>query len=136
MKRTPRSRDRTNYEVGYGRPPRAHQFKKGQRSANPSGRPRGSRNPNLSQVLLEPLSIKVQGRTRKVPFLEAWAQVVKDKAIKGDIKAGQMLLLLAKQLNMLNAPDFPEDEQIIFTLDIGKPPAWLNERKSDTKEGQ
>jgi hypothetical protein len=61
---------------------------------------------------------------------------VKDKAIKGDIKAGQMLLLLAKQLNMLNAPDFPEDEQIIFTLDIGKPPAWLNERKSDTKEGQ
>lgn len=31
-----------NYDVGYCKPPKAHQFKEGQPSANPKGRPKGS----------------------------------------------------------------------------------------------
>lgn len=110
-----------NYEVGYKRPPRGSQFKKGQPSPNPTGRPRGSRNPNLTKVLLEPVRIKLQGQTRKVPYLEAWLQVVKEKALKGDLKASQILILLAKQLNMLKIEEPLDDEDLEFTVSIARP---------------
>lgn len=130
MKHSKREKQRGDYEVGYGRPPHQHQFKKGQRSANPTGRPRRTRSPNLVEVLLEPVSIKIQGRTRKVPYLEAYAQVMKDKAIKGDIKAGQMLLLLAKQLKLLDVPDIPDNYE--FTLKLGgERPPHIRPPKSD-----
>ena len=35
------SNDNDDYEVGYGRPPKSGQFKKGQ-SGNPKGRPRNA----------------------------------------------------------------------------------------------
>jgi hypothetical protein len=36
----------SNYEIGYGKPPKHTQFKKG-RSGNPNGRSRGLRGPSL-----------------------------------------------------------------------------------------
>ncbi len=53
---------------------------------------------------------------RKVPYLEAFAQVMKDKAIKGEPKAGQMLLLLAKQLGLLDARDNIAGQTFTFQL--------------------
>ena len=59
-----------DYAVGYKRPPRKHQFKTGQPSANPKGRPRGSgkQTVNLHKILMEPVSITK--RTRD-PFTSA-----------------------------------------------------------------
>src|SRR3984893_6198924 len=51
-----------DYEVGYGRPPREHQFKKGEPSRNPKGRPRGARPaPDFVAALLQPVTIRMQG---------------------------------------------------------------------------
>jgi hypothetical protein len=36
-----------DYQVGYRRPPKAHQFQKGAPSANPAGRPKKARTPDI-----------------------------------------------------------------------------------------
>ena len=91
-----------DYQVGYGRPPRDHQFKKGEPSRNPKGRPRGARPaPDLVAALLQPVTIRMQGKERKVSFPEAMIQVTKDKALKGDQRAAQTLINLMRELDIL-----------------------------------
>jgi hypothetical protein len=121
-------------QIGYGHPPRQHQFKKGQPSPYPKGRPRGSRAPNLTKVLLEPVDVRIKGRTRKLSFPEAYVQVIKEKALKGDLKAGQMLILLWKQLGFLRPVEAVEDVE--FTLKIGdsSPPDWIKARSKNNQE--
>ncbi|MCC6949789.1 MAG: hypothetical protein IT539_18695 [Bradyrhizobiaceae bacterium] len=48
-----------DYEVGYKKPPKAHQFKPGQ-SGNHRGRPKGKR--NMRSILQEALAAKVKVR--------------------------------------------------------------------------
>ena len=49
MSNSPKLPVKTNYEVGYGKPPEASKFKKG-KSGNPKGRPKGARNKLPKQV--------------------------------------------------------------------------------------
>ena len=91
-----------DYEVGYGRPPREHQFRKGEPSRNAKGRPRGARPaPDLVAALLQPVTIRMQGKERKVCFPEAMIQVAQDKALKGDQRAAQTLINLMRELDIL-----------------------------------
>src|ERR1700675_880549 len=85
-----------DYEVGYGRPPRAHRFKKGEPSRNPQGRPRGANRPapDLVAALWQPVTIRMQGKERKVPYPEAMIQVTKEKALRGNHGGVQRLLTL------------------------------------------
>ena len=81
-------------EVGYGKPPRAHQFKAGQ-SGNPNGRPKGSKNEStiLKEVMNEKLSLRrANGRTRKIPVLEGIHRKQVELALKGDEKSAVLLL--------------------------------------------
>jgi len=97
-----------DYEVGYRRPPRQHQFKKGQPSPNPKGRPRGSKAADLPSVLKEPVSIKIGGRVHKVPFIVAYFQVLKEgqsRAISNPADCSWISLSSAK---MLDVPDLEE----------------------------
>jgi hypothetical protein len=48
--------DGRDYDVGYRKPPREHQFKPGQ-SGNPKGRPRGSK--SFTTLLVEELGTKI-----------------------------------------------------------------------------
>ncbi len=59
--------DNSTYEVGYGRPPKAHQFRKGNR-ANPRGRPKGSKSflTIVRETLEEKVPVKEGGRVRKM----------------------------------------------------------------------
>jgi hypothetical protein len=81
------------YKVGYRRPPKAGQFKKGQ-SGNPKGRPKGSR--GLEKVVLDELKAKItvneNGRSKRVKKIEVIAKQVVNKAVTGDAKSIALLM--------------------------------------------
>jgi hypothetical protein len=76
------------YEVGYRRPPKAHQFKKGQIN-NPNGRPRGR--VNLLDAALKEAARLVQVRkgdeVESITRSDAIMRVISDKALRGDVAA-------------------------------------------------
>jgi Family of unknown function (DUF5681) len=80
------------YEVGYGRPPVAHQFKKGQ-SGNPTGRRKGSLSvePLVLKELKRLVVVQEGGRRRSISKLEAAAKQVANKAASGDFRSLKFL---------------------------------------------
>jgi hypothetical protein len=81
------------YRVGYGRPPRQHQFKPG-RSGNPKGRPKGAKNEDtiLTNLLNRKIDIREAGRLRKITVIEGMLLKFTEQALKGDAKAAAFLL--------------------------------------------
>ena len=88
------------YKVGYCRPPKHTQFKKGV-SGNPSGRPMGS--VNMATVLQKELSQMVvvgQGNQKKrITKMQAAVKQLVDKALQGDMHAFRVLSVLTQVLN-------------------------------------
>ena len=89
----PEDKDDDNYEVGFGKPPRQTQFKKGQ-SGNPKGRPRGAKNMAtlFTQALKERVTVTENGRRRSISKQEALVKHLVNKALSGDRRLLQLLL--------------------------------------------
>src|SRR5215469_1502966 len=92
--RPPMPNDPTSgYEVGYGKPPRHTQFKKGQ-SGNPRGRPPEAK--NLSTLLNEALNERVvvtdSGGRRRVSKRAAIIKQLVNRSAKADMRALKILL--------------------------------------------
>jgi hypothetical protein len=89
------AKPRSDYTVGYSRPPVATRFQSGQ-SGNPKGRPKGARNTaSMAHDALErQLSIKENGIRRKMTVRQASYRRLADKAVAGDVKALDYLLSL------------------------------------------
>jgi hypothetical protein len=85
----------STYRVGYGKPPKAKQFKRG-RSGNPKGRPKGSLNlaTDLTAELGEHITVREDGRSRKVSKQRALIKSLMAKALQGDVRATAALLAL------------------------------------------
>jgi Family of unknown function (DUF5681) len=81
--------------VGYRNPPEATRFKPGQ-SGNPSGRPRGSTNlaTDLAAELGEEITVRENGRSRRVSKQRAVIKGLMAKALEGDVRATAALLAL------------------------------------------
>lgn len=78
----------SDYEIGYGKPPKRNRFKKG-KSGNPKGRPKGQKNfaTILNAELSEKLTIKEAGKPRKVTKMEAVVKQLVTRAVNGDARA-------------------------------------------------
>ena len=83
----------SDYDVGYGKPPKAHQFKKGQ-SGNPAGRPAGTK--NLKTDLLEELSelmrIREGGKNRSVTKQRALIKTLIARGLGGNDRAAAKII--------------------------------------------
>jgi len=104
---------RSDYEVGFARPPRSTQFRKGT-SGNPKGRPRGSK--SLSTIVKETLDEKVvvreNGSCRRITKRAAMIKQQANKAMSGDQRAFRSLIDLDLRLN----PEAAHQENSIDAL--------------------
>jgi hypothetical protein len=91
-----------DYEVGYGRPPKKTQFKKGQ-TGNPKGRPKKSKDiaDTFKRLADEIVTIREGNQIRELSTREAalFAQVA--KAMKGDQTAFVTVMSVADKCGLL-----------------------------------
>jgi len=98
--------------VGYGRPPAATRFKKGQ-SGNPKGRPKGRKSVGkiFSDALHRPIEVREADRVRTMSKIEAVIEVTLNKALKGDHRSFAKLMDVADKLGII---ELQPDEQKNF----------------------
>jgi hypothetical protein len=97
--------DEKPYAVGYGRPPLDTRFKKGE-SANPRGRPKGSRGVAaiIQRAASEKIVVTENGRRRVITKLDAAATQLLNQAASGNPKAIALAMALLERLSPQETP--------------------------------
>lgn len=93
-----------DYDVGYGKPPKQHRFAAGQ-SGNPKGRPKGAKGLKAMsrEQLGQLITLRIDGKPRKVRRIEAMIAKASELALKGDARALDRCLKLYAEA----VPDTP-----------------------------
>jgi hypothetical protein len=86
----------SDYEIGYGRPPKPTQFAPG-KSGNPKGRPKGTRTVGaiLQDILGRKITVTENGKTRRISTLEVMLLRLASDAMRAEQSAIKLLLSLA-----------------------------------------
>jgi hypothetical protein len=116
-------------EVGYGKPPKATQFKPGQ-SGNRKGRPRGSRNvaTMAKTILMKRVTVREAGESRRMSRAEAFLRMLTNKARAGDQKARDILTDLQRHRGVFEPPPEPSQRPGVLLVPATlTPEEWLIE---------
>ena len=120
-----KSKQHGSYEVGYGKPPREHQFKKGQ-SGNPSGSRGRKRAPTtltaaVKDALLKKQVVTVGGKRRHMTRLEIVAERLLGNAAQGDPGAIREVLRLVPLIDKFDKlyPEEQGEKTVVVTLSLG-----------------
>ena len=102
------------YEVGFGKPPKNTRFKPGE-SGNPKGRKKGSRNfrTDVRKTLIASVKVSDGEGSRRMSTQEAALMRLREKALKGDPRSLDRLLVLAGTFN--DDPDTRPEEDVSAT---------------------
>ena len=103
------------YEVGFKKPPKATQFKKG-KSGNPSGRPKKAPpevDPGtiLRTIDHEEITVMVDGKRKRMTRIEVEFRKLSTRAIKGDLTAVRLFLNMASEY-------FVAEEQGTYGIEV------------------
>lgn len=110
-----------SYEVGYGKPPKATQFRKGE-SGNPRGRPKGQRNlaTELHLALNETVVVTEHGKRKRLTKRTVICRQLANRSAAGDLAALRLLLPLITQAEAAEASastaEAPLDPELERTL--------------------
>jgi|tagenome__1003787_1003787.scaffolds.fasta_scaffold19311984_2 hypothetical protein len=107
-----------DYEVGYKKPPRHSQFKKGQ-SGNKGGRPKRSVDvkASVTKMLSDPVLVRIDGKAKKMSTLEATLVTLKANMLKGDLKALMAIIKLASLAGIISVPQEEETDHTALSAD-------------------
>lgn len=108
-----------DYEVGHGRPPKETRWKKGQ-SGNPKGRPKSKKTGpvDISAFLDEPVTARIQGRTRKMHSFEAMVWQMAQRALMGNLTSIISFIELCEEYDLIHTPE-PEYGGGVVTVPRG-----------------
>lgn len=107
----PDSRDTApSYTVGYGRPPVHSRFQQGH-SGNPKGKPRGRKSYKaiVAATLHEKITVQTPRGKKRMTKLEALIQTNMNNALKGDPKATDHILKIAREYGLASEVAEPID---------------------------
>lgn len=101
----PKSGKTNAYDVGFGKPPRESQFKKGY-SGNPRGRPKKPSSDSMAaiEILTAPLTFKSGGRSHTMTPFEISTRKTLEKAMKNDPRAIRKFIKLCEEYDILTPP--------------------------------
>lgn len=99
--------------VGYGKPPKKFQFKKGQ-SGNPAGRkknqkPQVSLQDSLLKELFEYMPVRIDGENKQARKIDVLVKAIYNHAIQGNMQAARLI-----ERNLPHPSLFVEPPRIII----------------------